>query len=107
MTAAQRKLSLVEEVRIAWADPEIMAKAGEAVDLVTDWLGSLSRMPGADTATRCAHRIYHGMTASEAAIAEYLYRWHLPLNQWINHTEAKARSRPVTGAWPVPHLIGL
>lgn len=80
----------------------------EAVAILKPWLTSpLIRIPGADTAIRMAVRIESGCTPEEAAGREYLYRWHLPLDQWRNHAEAKARSMPVTGAWPVPHAIGM
>lgn len=109
--ATTRKLSLVEEVRAAWADKAIMAEAATARAAVAEWC-DLVKMPGADTTTRLAHRIYHGMSAEQAAVAEYLYRWALPLRQWISFAETdkphlRHGCRTMTGAWPVPHLIGM
>lgn len=78
-----------------------------AATLAGSWMTNMPRLPGCDTAVRCAVRLDAGHTVEEAAAREYLYRWHLPLDQWLNHSEAKARSMPVTGAWPVPHAIGL
>lgn len=81
--------------------------AHAAARLAGEWMRNMPRLPGADTAVRCAVRIESGCTVEEAAGREYLYRWSLPLDQWRNHAEAKARSFPVTGAWPVPHAIGM
>ena len=101
-------MTLYEEIKAALADQEISTAAIAARDLVAAYLGrEPDRLPGMDTATRCAHRIYHGMTVEQAAAREYSYRWHLPLNQWINHAESKSRSMPITGAWRPPHLIGM
>ena len=104
-------MSLYQSIRDAHANPETMAKAQTALAMVRSW-SPTPRMPGADTITRLAHRIHCGMTTDEAAAAEYLYRWHLPLNQWVNFAQTdKPRSRSacrtMTGAWPVPHCIGL
>ena len=78
--------------------------------MVAEWCG-VDRLPdmnsGSGSEIRVAWRMYHGDTLEEAAAAEYAYRWHLPLNQWVNHAESRSRSKPVTGAWPVPHLIGM
>lgn len=99
--------SLIQDIRAALANPETVAKAREAFAMVKQWSDSVTRLPGCGTVERLAVRIHHGMTIEQAAAREYAYRWHLPLNQWVNHAECRARSKPVTGAWPVPHLIGL
>ena len=112
--------NLVQTLRAAHACPETMAKAREALAIVQEYCDT-PKMPGAQTLTRLAHRIYLGMNAQDAAAREYAYRWHLPLDQWANHAEARgtrgaalgrigkarAASLPVTGAWPVPHCIGM
>jgi hypothetical protein len=81
-----------------------------AIAIVAEWCGA-DRLPsmnsGSDSMVRVCWRMFHGATLEEAAAAEYVYRWTLPLNQWVNHAEAKSRAKPVTGAWPVPHLIGM
>lgn len=99
-------MGLVETIRAAHACPDTMAKAQEALTMVQQWCAT-PRMPGADTITRLAYRIHLGMTVQEAAAREYCYRWHLPLNQWVNHAQARSKARRITGAWPVPHLIGM
>lgn len=99
--------SLVQRVREAVADPAIVAQARVALGMVQSWCDSVTRLPGCGTLERLCVRIADGMTVEQAAAREYAYRWHLPLSQWVNHTEARSRSRPVTGAWPVPHTIGM
>lgn len=103
--------TLIQDVRAALANPDIVRAASEARAMVAQWC-DLPRLPGMDTHTRLAVRIYHGRTVEQAAAREYLYRWSLPLLQWINHAETdRPRSRhgcrSVTGAWSVPHLIGM
>ncbi len=101
--------SLVQMVRAAVACPGIPELADSALALVQSYhaSGRTTRLPGFGTFERLAVRIHRGASVEEAAAREYAYRWHLPLNQWINHAEARARSMPVTGAWPVPHAIGM
>ena len=98
---------LVEQVRTACSNPAIVEQARKAQSLFLSYVGSAPRLPGCGTLERLCVRIADGMTVEQAAAREYVYRWHLPLNQWVNHVEARARSKPITGAWPVPHCIGL
>lgn len=102
-----RAPSLLDRVRSAISNPETIALARDAQKLVASYMGATPRLPGCGTLERLCVRIADGMTMEEAAAREYVYRWQLPLNQWVNHAEAKARSYPVTGAWPVPHCIGM
>lgn len=99
--------SLTQELRAAFADPNTVAAAQSAYAMLRSYVDSAPRLPGCGTVERMAHRIYHGMSAEQSAAREYAYRWHLPLNQFVNHAEARSRSKPVTGAWPVPHLLGM
>ena len=82
----------------------------EAIAMVAGWCGrdKLESMnSGSSALVRICWRMACGMSRDGAAAQEYIYRWHLPLNQWVNHAEAKSRAKPITGAWPVPHLIGM
>lgn len=82
--------------------------AARATKLFQSWApNNAARIPGMDTTLRMVVRIESGCTEAEAAGREYSYRWHLCLNQWRNHAEAGSRSMPVTGAFPVPHAIGM
>lgn len=103
--------TLIQDIRAALSSPAIVRAASEARAMVAEWC-DLPKLPAMDTHTRLAVRIYHGRTVEQAAAREYLYRWALPLNQWINHAETdrpgcRHGCRTATGAWPVPHLIGL
>lgn len=99
--------SLLEDWRAALRNPDAVDGARKAFALLSGWIDTIHKLPGMGTQDRLCMRIHGGMTTEQAAAREYAYRWHLPLNQWVNHVESRSRSRPVTGAWPVPHLIGL
>ena len=104
--------SVVSILRRAAANPATMEKASQARALVAGWCNQLDRLPGADTLHRLAYRIELGETVEESAAAEYMYRWHLPLNQWVNHAETdkrgnRNRNRNPLGAWVAPHAIGM
>ena len=102
--------SLVQQARDAMADPAAVHAAMRSMELVRSYLmpGAMTRIPGMDTGIRLAIRIReYGYSEEEAAAREYGYRWHLALNQWINHAEACSRTRPICGAWTPPHLIGM
>lgn len=104
-------VSLIESVRAAMASHG--AEAHEAYALFTTYVDDAPRLPGMGTVERMAVRLASGRTVEEAAAREYVYRWSLPLGQWVNHAEqgrdslGRRRSLPVTGAWPVPHAIGM
>lgn len=55
--------------------------AHEAYALFVDYCGGHAppRVAGMDTVVRLATRIHHGRTITEAAAAEYLYRWRLAI----------------------------
>ncbi|WP_156799798.1 hypothetical protein [Novosphingobium resinovorum] len=105
-------MTLIESIRAATRDPATVERATSALELVRQYIGTVHRLPGCDTMARLCVRIYDGMTEEEAAAREYAYRWHLCLNQWVNFAQtdrpgSRNSSRCCTGAWPVPHAIGM
>lgn len=106
-------MSLIQDWRAALQNPAAVEGARAALEMLKGWHEStVYRLPGCGTLDRLALRIHRGATVEEAAAREYVYRWTLPLLQWVNHAETdKPRSRHsvrcVTGAWSVPHLIGM
>lgn len=103
--------ALLDSVRAAW--PARQADAKAAFTLFRSYCTApVSRVPGMDTVLRLAIRLDAGNSIEQAAAREYIYRWHLVLNQWVNFAETdRPRSRnscrSVTGSWQPPHLIGL
>lgn len=98
--------TLISMVRDAW--PKHQSAAEDALKLFRSYCSQpMRRIPGMDTVLRIAVRINAGNSIEQAGAREYAYRWHLALNQWINHAESRSRSRPVTGAWQAPHIIGM
>lgn len=106
-------MSLIHDIRAAVANPAAVEGARAALEMVKGWCDApVYRLPGCGTLERLALRIHRGATVEEAAAKEYLYRWGLPLNQWVNFAQTDKRGsrhsgRCHTGAWPVPHAISL
>lgn len=85
------RTSLVEDARLARRLHLPEAQAASA--LFRSWCDhKLRGVPGLDTTTRLALRIYYGRTPENAAAREYIYRWSLALKS------------PVFDA---PHTLGL
>lgn len=83
--------SIVQDLREAW--PIHAEGARQAYAAFIDHCDGVSpgRVPGMDTESRLALRLYYGRSIEEAAAREYLYRWELAL-----------RSR----VFGVPHVLG-
>ncbi len=108
-------MSLIQELREAW--PLHGDAATKAFALFKEWAPRSTRVPGCDTALRLAYRIYHGKTLEQAAAAEYLYRWHLAIDQLNNQSERPKHYGPRPNHLPAwnpspladhyaPHLLG-
>jgi hypothetical protein len=83
------------------------AQAAEAFKRLQEWCSPWpGSVPGMDTVSRLALRMYYGKTAEQAIVAEYLYRWHLailPSDQVLGTRRVNAACS-VFGA---PHTIGM
>lgn len=100
-------MSLVQDVRTAWADPSIRSLAIEADGLFRTYCAQpMPRVPGCDTVLRMAVRIKRGNSVEQAAAREYSYRWHLFADRWVNHAESRSVSRFLPSVWTAPHEIG-
>jgi hypothetical protein len=63
------------------------------------------RVPGMDTVSRLALRIYYGKTVEQAIASEYLYRWNLAVKPF-DQCEGGARN-PAVSVFGVPHTLGM
>lgn len=108
-------MGIIQDWRAALA-----AHAGEArqakVLLDSYVTAPLPRVPGMDTMSRLALRIFYGRTIEQAAAREYLYRWNLailPPDQVIqpdsdrNTAYWNRRDDRAVSIFGTPHAIGM
>lgn len=102
-------MTFVEKMREAW---RLHSAAGiEAYEMFKAWAPRTARIPGCDTAWRCAYRIYNGATVEQSAAREYLYRWNLTILSMGNATAPeprlgiKGRPSPFVDHY-APHILG-
>ena len=106
---ATRPPTLQMMARAAMTEAGIEAAAEAALALFRGYCDTPQpRIPGCDTLIRLAIRIHRGMSVEQAAAREYAYRWHLFLDAWINHTQARSRTRFEHGPvlYPAQHPLG-
>jgi hypothetical protein len=62
------------------------------------------RVPGMDTVLRLAWRIAQGRTAEQSAAREYVYRWHLAIDNLLIHVDGT--HAPLADHY-APHALGM